>query len=273
MARKAQGKRLLGFLKADADRMGELIAFGLRRGSSEQSEADENDRDTLSRIIAVSRSLELFFSGWIEHLLRTDFSDCYVVFSGGDDLFVTGPWDGILRLADRVREDFARYTGNPQMTLSAAVIVAEPSHPINLAAGELEGALAQAKDAGRDRLSLFGRALKWDEWKQVREIWEQLLASGEARSLSSRFLHNLRGYGRMWEDYVSERNHLALRFQPRLAYDAARNLDRRKTPQTAQLVERLVSVSPKNEAERWLLDHLFILAQLLILSTRKEASE
>jgi hypothetical protein len=47
-------------------------------------------------------------------------------------------------------------------------------------------------------------------------------------------------------------------------------MDRSETPQVARLVDRSCSVGPKDSADRWLLDHLFILAQLLILSTRKE---
>ncbi|MDI6872036.1 MAG: type III-A CRISPR-associated protein Cas10/Csm1 [Bacillota bacterium] len=266
MARKAKGKHLLGFLKADADRMGELIGFGLRR------KPPEGDLDTVSRVIGVSRSLELFFSGWIEHLLESDFSDCYAVFSGGDDLFVVGPWDQTLRLAERVRDDFGRYTANPDITLSAAVLIADSAHPIGVAAEELERALESAKKAGRNRLSVFGRVMTWDDWRRIREIWEQLITSDEASKVSGRFLHNLRRYGQMWETYLKG-DSLALRFQPRLAYDAARNLDRRKTPQVAQLVDRLLSVSPKDGADRWLLDHLSVLAQLLILSTRKEVSE
>jgi hypothetical protein len=51
-----------------------------------------------------------------------------------------------------------------------------------------------------------------------------------------------------------------------LAYAAARNIDAPKTPKLAALVDRLIAIRPLESAERWRLDHLALLAHLLILS-------
>jgi len=260
IAARSRGKGLLGFLKADVDRLGELAVFGLRR------EAPGQDLDTVSRVVAVSRALETFFSGWVQHLVLTKFKNCYVVFSGGDDLFVVGPWDETLRLAERLRDDFERYTRNPAMTLSAAVLAADPHHPIARAAPEVEDLLQAAKDGGRNRINVFGRVLTWDDWKRVRGLWDELSESGEVAQATSALLYSLRAYGHMWERWAKEKDPLGLRYQPMLAYAAARNIDPRKTPKLAALVERIIAIRPLESGDRWLLDHLALLAHLLILS-------
>jgi len=260
MAARSHGKKLLGFLKADVDRLGELTVFGLRR------EAPEQDLDTVSRVVAISRAVETFFSGWVQHLVLTEFKSCYVVFSGGDDLFVVGPWDETLRLAERLRDDFERYTRNPAMTLSAAVLATDPRYPIARAAPEAEHLLRAAKDAGRNRINVFGRVLTWDDWKLLRSEWDGLLESGEVAQATSALLHSLRAYGHMWERWAIDKDPLGLRYQPMLAYAAARNIDAPKTPKLAALVDRLIAIRPLESAERWRLDHLALLAHLLILS-------
>lgn len=260
IADRSRGRKLLGFLKADVDRLGELTVFGLRR------EAPDQDLDTVSRVVAVSRAVETFFSGWVQHLVLTEFKNCYVVFSGGDDLFAVGPWDETLRLAERLRDDFERYTRNPHMTLSAAVLTADPRHPIARAAPEVDHLLDAAKEAGRNRFNVFGRVLTWDDWRQVRSQWDELLASGEAAQATSALLYSLRAYGLMWKRWAEEKDPLGLRYQPMLAYAAARNIDPRKTPRLAALVDRLIAIRPLESGERWMLDHLALLAHLLILS-------
>ncbi len=94
---KSHGRHYLGFLKADVDNLGSIFAFELRG-------VGDARWDTPSRIAGMSRQLDLFFTGWIEHLLEVDFADCYCVFSGGDDLFIIGPWNQILDFALRLNQ-------------------------------------------------------------------------------------------------------------------------------------------------------------------------
>lgn len=82
IANKSGGKKLLGYLKADVDNLGSLFAYGLGD--------DLQDRNSISRLATLSRMLDLFFSGRIEQLLSIEYTDCYSVFSGGDDLLIIG---------------------------------------------------------------------------------------------------------------------------------------------------------------------------------------
>ena len=51
--------RLLGVLKADVDYLGQVFQEGLRR------EQSANGFDGLTRIAALSRQMDWFFSGWL----------------------------------------------------------------------------------------------------------------------------------------------------------------------------------------------------------------
>ena len=263
IAAKAHGRRLLGFLKADVDNLGETFAFGLQWQGRR--------RDTVSRIATLSRMLDLFFSGWIERLLSTEFQLCYTVFSGGDDLFVIGPWDQILDLAKRVREDFRRWVGRDDLTLSAGLVFGSDHLPMPQASRQAEDALERAKDAGRDRITLLGRQLPWDRYSaRVLGRWRGLLPAIQGVSTAS--LYRLLALGRMWETYLANpvKNASALRAHPLLAYSAARD----KAFQTHPFDEWLypaLHLEPLSEGADEVLDNMALVAELLIYSKRKEA--
>lgn len=91
IANRARGRKLLGYLKADVDNLGNLFVFGLRE--------EHNDRSSISRMATLSRMLDLFFSGRIEQLLTIEFDSCYTIYSGGDDLLIVGPWNDLIEFA------------------------------------------------------------------------------------------------------------------------------------------------------------------------------
>src|SRR5206468_1468413 len=61
IAKSATGRELLGYVKADVDFLGTIFAQGLRR--------DQGGYDTVAHSAALSREFDLFFSGWVQHLL------------------------------------------------------------------------------------------------------------------------------------------------------------------------------------------------------------
>jgi len=128
LANRAEGDKLLGFLKMDVDNLGETVIFGLK------------PNDSVSRISTMSRMFDLFFSGWVENLAERN-NSIYTIFSGGDDLFLVGPWDLILETAEFIRNDFAKYTNNPKLTISAGVVIDRSDYPISAAADGVKTAL------------------------------------------------------------------------------------------------------------------------------------
>ncbi|MFC1893772.1 type III-A CRISPR-associated protein Cas10/Csm1 [Chloroflexota bacterium] len=220
IAGRSEGEKLLGFLKADVDQLGESFIFGLKH--------ETDPADTISRISTMSRMLDLFFSGWVEHLTSTD-GNFYTVFSGGDDLFLVGPWDKILDIADSIRSDFAKFTGNPSLTISAGIIITRCDFPVAGAAREVDDALKLSKQRGRDRATVLGTTLTWAEWTMVKEEWVRLRPL--VGQIPSAFLYGLLRFWAMWHRYREKGDTLGLRYHPLLAYSIQRNLDPKKIPQ------------------------------------------
>ncbi len=266
LAAKSVGRPYLGFLKADVDNLGSIIAFGLRgtKGRDGFHPHDLNNRlDTPSRLATLSRQLDLFFTGWVEHLLETKFRDCYCVFSGGDDLFVIGPWNSILEFATSLHEDFHKYTcRNREMTLSAGIVLQSYHHPVGQAAEEAAKAVEKSKTEGRDRFTLLGHTLTWEKWGTVKKQWEAM----RMERTSSAFLYSLLDYASMWRQYRNG-DVLGLRFQPLLAYNVKRNLTERDNPHLYEFAQRLLSWrhGSDNEELESGLDNLGLITQLLIL--------
>lgn len=98
MAAKSNGKPYLAYFKADIDNLGHLFVFGFKDGN--------RDYDTISRLTALSRMLDIFFTGWVGSTLEHSYKDCYTVFAGGDDLMVIGPWQQLLEFARFLNAEF-----------------------------------------------------------------------------------------------------------------------------------------------------------------------
>lgn len=153
-----RGRPLLAVLKADVDRLGQVFAFGLA------------ENRTIGRLIALSRQLDAFFTGFLPHHLERDHLLTYTVYAGGDDLVLIAPWSGAAELARDVRDRFRAYVGhNPDLTISAGIAFVDVREPLNRSADRAEEQLERAKgrgagaSVGRDRLGLLDAVLPWDD--------------------------------------------------------------------------------------------------------------
>lgn len=161
------GKPFLAVLKADVDRLGMLFSFGFRDPDTDK------DRATISRYAALSRMLDLFFTGYLQDRLRKQFPHTYTVYAGGDDLLLIGPWRQMIVLVGDLNTQFRLYTGdNPSITLSAGLELMRSNHPLNRSVWAAEERLDRAKhkDAkhpGRNRVCLIDQQpIPWDELSQ-----------------------------------------------------------------------------------------------------------
>jgi len=260
IAEKAAGQRLLGFLKADVDNLGELFIFGLKQ--------DNASSDTMSRLATLSRLVDFYFTGWTEHLVRTEFKHCYTVFSGGDDLFYVGPWDEVLDLAERINQDFQKFTGNEKITLSAGIFIAKPSYPIARAADEAADALNEAKKSSyKNSICILGHVLPWTELGAVKSMWHQLLKIDQAEGgLSSALLYKLLDFAAMWQEY-RKGDISGLRFHPLLTYQIKRNLNPSTDAKLIEWLQPLLKWPPDDNSMKRL-NNLGLIAQLCLFSKR-----
>ena len=227
LAEQAGGTKRIAVLKADVDNLGYLFADGMR----------EKDRHygTISRVSALSRSLDLFFSGYVGYLLKTKYKTVYSVFSGGDDLFLIGPWDVMPEIALEIHHAFTAFSGsNPCVTLSAAVVAASPKVNIALLAEGSEQVLKGVKNTapqeiypgkqGRNGVSFLGTTFSWDDLEVQLNQVRSLEAMSGAVDVS--ILRRLGQYSRMYRSFLKDHDVMGLMFEPLFHYDQARNYEK-----------------------------------------------
>lgn len=150
------GFERLGVLRMDVDNLGEIFKSGLGKNA------------TLTRLASLSFRISLFFEGWLKKICEEE-KNIYTVYSGGDDVFLIGPWDVMPGLAQKIRDDFARYSSeNPCLHLSAGMAFIDRKYPVYQAAEDAEKAIDGAKDLdGKDGFTFLGRSWKWATFNEI----------------------------------------------------------------------------------------------------------
>ncbi len=219
IAKAAQGRESLAYLKADMDNLGLLLRQGL----------EWQGGWTLSKLATLSRSLEFFFAGRLSHILRQSYPLIYTVFTGGDDLLLVGPWNQIHDFARDLRREWTRFTGeNPYLTLSVGVSLARPMSPVGFAAGAAEQALEKAKRSTdhatpKNRLCAFDHVMKWSEVDAVFQEIKTLSTWLESKKISVSFVRSLLYFAFLADQYRRDKRVEGLRYLPLLSYTLSRN--------------------------------------------------
>ncbi len=129
----------LGILRMDVDNLGAIF----RKGLTPQ-------KRSFSRYSTLSRSLDYFFKGYLNTIWKSnqDFSNyTQIIYSGGDDLFIVGKWDVLIRMAETISKDFNEWVcGNEEMTLSGGMAAVGAKFPLLKAAAFSEHFEKSAKN-------------------------------------------------------------------------------------------------------------------------------
>ncbi len=259
IAEEAVGVKRLAVLKADVDNLGYIFAYGLKKGNRHFG--------TISRVNTMSRFLEIFFSGYINQLISEEkaFCNVYSVFSGGDDLFLIGPWDVMPKLAVKIANEFRRFTANnPALTISAAVSVFYPKEHIANLAEISERTLKSVKDEadvaiypnreGRDGVCFLGNKYSWSDLEKQLEIGDRLADLVMRKSLDISMLRRIDTYSRMYRKFLTDHDVMSLMFEPLFHYDKQRNYDdiRKKKESSSELkwfLDDYIAELTKNAAD------------------------
>ncbi len=247
LARKSRGRPLIACLKMDADNLGYIFSQGLDQSppqapSPVSSGLAPSQAAAIARVASLSRILEVFFSGYVEELLRQKYSYIYLVYSGGDDLVAIGPWDHILDFAAEIREAFRRFTaGNPLWSLSAGVAITNPNVPVLVAIDEADRLLEVSKTIGgsgvlpypppstdhaparKDRITLFGTSIPWSEFPSLLQQGKQLAQWIADRAVSTAQVNRLLYYAGLARKFQQTRDTQYLQYIPYLVRDLRRN--------------------------------------------------
>ena len=160
---KWKGEIALVTIKGDIDNLGALFQQSM-------------EKPTFAKMASLSRQINAFFALWLpwfcEHGRNEQKIACYrntyTVFAGGDDFFLIGPWESTFALATELREKFADYVVNNNITFSAGLTMSQPKTPVRQLAYRAEHALDAAKALlDKNAVTLWQRTIKWPEWQML----------------------------------------------------------------------------------------------------------
>ncbi len=158
----------LGVLRMDVDNLGDVFKSRLKP-------------ETLTRLIAASDALGLFFDGYLpqmcEKLQAEEGRDesLYLIYGGGDDLFIVGEWDVLPKLAQEIHDEFAQYS-NYSLSISAGIVLVPNHFPFYRAADDAKGMLDEAKHRrdAKDSIGFLGEVYGWKSDSVEPEAWAVL---------------------------------------------------------------------------------------------------
>jgi len=170
LSKDSKGIKRLGILRMDVDSLGRIFSEGLGKQAS------------ISRISTLSTMLSVFFDGYLNVICNGEkFRDkLYVIYSGGDDLFIVGSWDLIPEVALEIYRDFRQYTCyNPNITISAGISIEKRKYPLYRAAENARVYLESAKEYQRgikekNAVCFLAKSLDWNEMVIADEMKESL---------------------------------------------------------------------------------------------------
>lgn len=243
LSRVGKGNELIGVLKADVDNLGLIFSIGLKGNRK-----GDTDRDSISRVTSLSRMMDLYFSGWIHQLVETveekRYHHCYVVYSGGDDLLIVGPWGEIIDLSRRIAKDFEKFVcRNPNITLSAGAFLSKSRFPIARSSKLADEYLDESKEGTKSQVTLFGQTAGWGRFEELMEygrfLEEELDKNKDGKSpINPSFVYRLLMYSKMAKSSD-------LMYMPRMTYDIARNIVRKGEENETERVRRLINMRDK----------------------------
>ena len=178
----------MGVLRMDVDNLGKIFQKGI-----------SPDRATLSRFAALSRSFDMFFSGYLNTIWRDVCPEkSFIIYSGGDDVFIVGIWDITLELAKRIRKKFGDFTcNNPAFSLSGGIAIIPPKYPIMKGAEESDKEEKRAKrhtsgDEEKNSISFMNTPLNWNnEFPPVELLKTKILEGLNTDKIPKSFVSKL----------------------------------------------------------------------------------
>ncbi|SKA67921.1 type III-A CRISPR-associated protein Cas10/Csm1 [Desulfobaculum bizertense] len=216
------GVALLGTLKADVDNLGLIFSAGLGKAIS------------IANSAALSRMMNHFFAYQLVQRIKNEFPNIYVVFAGGDDLFLLGPWDNIVEFAKILAEDFKRYVGgNPCITLSAGIAISKPHVPMRTLGEQAEELLERSKEwrgdssgvIQKNAVTLFDITQSWKDFPERLEeakLFESMLRTGK---LSMGSIFRLLHYSQEARRVYCEGKLEHIIYRSRMHYNFARHIE------------------------------------------------
>ncbi|OYD13893.1 type III-A CRISPR-associated protein Cas10/Csm1 [candidate division WOR-3 bacterium JGI_Cruoil_03_44_89] len=251
MQGKSEGAKFLSALRMDVDNLGAVFSIGLGEDKS------------ISRISTLSRTLDIFFSGYLNEICK-DHNSLYITYSGGDDLFIVGAWNEIVEIAQKIKDEFRDYTcKNDDISISGGIFLFKSKFPIGRAA-TLSGDKLEDKAKkldGKNGLAIFEKGIHWEPFEKVINLGDKMVEAIKLKRLSRRFLYGLLELSRK---HIRD-NEQDLLWIPKFLYMLKRNVEKEDEEGNPNpLFAELQTGIPK------LSSHIPVLVAYTVLKTRRK---
>jgi CRISPR-associated protein Csm1 len=216
------GKSFLGALKADVDNLGLIFSIGL------------GDALTFTRFACLSRMLNHFFSDYLVKRIESEFKDMYIIFAGGDDLFLLGPWTQLIHFTREVGRAFQRYVAdNPEVTLSAGIAIAKSRLPVPGIAALAKTHLEESKDKSvsgvmlKNAVTAFDTTVSWADFDKLIEKGDWLHDLISKQHVPTALANRLLNYGQQHQEFIQGDIKKGI-YISHMQYDFARNVTEKR---------------------------------------------
>ena len=232
---KENNFKRMGVLRMDVDNLGSIFQSGILP-----------ERATLSRFAALSRSFDYFFSGYLNTIWKkTDRDSSFIIYSGGDDLFIVGSWDVVIQLAKTIYKDFREFTCyNPAFGISGGIAIVSEKFPIMKGAEESADEEKAAKNhtvkgKSKNSISFMDFPMNWDtEFLVVENLKDELVRliqqEKEAKSLLDKIMSHAANAD------IKAHKITQLKTYWMLTYDLSRMKDATRINNTKMLIDNCI---------------------------------
>lgn len=146
-----------------------------------------------------------------EKLKDYEIPTIHINYSGGDDLLVLGPYDEIIKFGEDLRNKFKKWTcNNESINLSGGINIVSPKFPIGKAVNMTESYLEASKSCGKDKLTVFGEVVSWDDrgtkiksFKELFEFGKLLEEHNSQNKLSKSIIYSMLY---LWKDNFEQQS-------------------------------------------------------------------
>jgi CRISPR-associated protein Csm1 len=241
LAERSEGQKLIGFLKLDLDRIGQLV---------------EKHSEKFSGLATVSQLLSFIMEGAV-NVVAESYRNVYLIYSGGDDLLAVGPWSDVVDFAEKLSVELEKLVGGG-LSFTAAITVEEPKAPVKVVMDSLASYLLSAKYV-KDCISVGNERLRWENFRNAVHFAKKWSDDVKNRRISRSLIFEV---ARLYQDYSEEEYWTHIRH--RLKYVLSRSVERWREssipPELDELekeyLQALSSLFPLMRVVAWLVEGL-----------------
>ena len=162
-------KNYLCMVKWDIDSMWLLFKHGFDYATNGWIEVANNTIYSVSRLVQLSRMMELFFWKYLKNEIEIEFPDVYTVFSGWDDFVFIVPFTDRFRFIKAISEKFENFVAkNKHVHFSLWLSIFKDKTPFSQVDDITENLLKAAKRKVKETIA---------SEKQFKEYWLDTLST------------------------------------------------------------------------------------------------